>query len=57
MKNVNLMSKLYIVLTLFFASPFIAIAGDNSADIPEPSILSLFLVVGVVAYIMKKRNK
>lgn len=56
MKNVNLMSKLYIALTLFFVSSFSAVAVTFE-PIPEPSILSLFAVVGVVAYILKKCNK
>ena len=58
MKNVNLMSKLYIALTLFFVSSFSAVAVTfEPMPIPEPSILSLFAVVGVVAYILKKCNK
>ena len=56
MKNVNLMSKLYIVLTLLITNSVFA-GQEPTTPIPEPSILSLFAVIGVVVYILKKRNK
>ena len=56
MKNVNLMSKLYIVLTLLITNSVYA-GQEPTTPIPEPSILSLFAVIGVVVYILKKRNK
>jgi len=60
MKNVNLMSKLFIALSLIFinlSNAFAGITNDEPTQVPEPSMLSLFAVAGVVMFILKKRNK
>jgi len=54
MKKINFLPKLYVVISLLFANS--AVAGQM-VPIPEPSILSLFAVVGVVLYILKRRSK
>jgi len=58
MENVNLMSKLFIAFTLIFTNSYSVFAGLNdTVPVPEPSMLSLFAVAGVVMFILKKRNK
>ncbi len=56
MKNLNVWSKIGAALFLTISVANSAIAGIPTTQVPEPSMLSLIAVVGVVMYVMRKRK-